>query len=160
MAKRDNDYTDLGIVFYQDTSPAGKTYIDARGKTVDCEELTDEFLPMQGEEAVKTATHAVGVPCAHAYWAYIEVSGTVAITLRLVSQYNNDPGAAPAVDSGWARMQIVNQDDGTTAAELTFDATGYYLIQTGSEHVSGRSRWEAKFSGDGSGIVRIAGRAV
>ena len=145
--------------FYQDTSPAGKTYIDARGKTVDREELTDEFLPIRGEAVGPPRMPSV-FPAPTPTGPTSRSQGTVAITLRLVSQYNNDPGAAPAVDSGWARMQIVNQDDGTTAAELTFDATGYYLIQTGSEHVSGAQPLEAKFSGDGSGIVRIAGRAV
>lgn len=163
MAKSDNDYTDLGIVLYMDLSPSGKSYIDAHGKDVPCEALTTSFLPMQGTQAVKTATHAVGVPSAHAYWIYIEVSGASdpGIVLRLVSQYGNDAGAAPAVDAGWTRVQVVNQDNGSTANEHTFTATGYYLLQTASEHVSGRSRWEAKYVGSpATAIVRIAGRAV
>lgn len=162
MAAADSQYTDLGIVLYMDVSPSGKTYVDRFGKTVDCEELTDEWTPMQGAQAVKSATHPVGVPAAHAYWVYVEVTGDGStVSLRLVSQYGNDPGIEPAVDSGWARVQVVNQDDGTTANEHTFDTTGWYLLQTASEHVSGRSRWEAKWSdGDGSALVRIAGRAV
>lgn len=163
MARKDNQYTDLGIVLYQDTSPAGKTYVDRDGITVPCEELTADYLPMQGAQAVKSATHPVGMPAAHAYWVYVEVTGDGStVSLRLVSQYGNDPGIEPAVDSGWARVQVVNQDDGTTANEHTFSQTGWYLLQTASEHVSGRSRWEAKWSGgEGSGaLVRVAGRAV
>lgn len=161
MAAKDNQYTDLGIVLYQDTSPAGKTYVDRDGIAVPCEELIDDWTPMQGTQAVKSATHAVGVPAAHAYWVYVEVEGGASVSLRLVSQYGNDPGSSPHVDAGWGRVQVVNQDDGTTANEHTFSATGYYLLQTASEHVSGRSRWEAKWSdGGGSALVRVAGRAV
>lgn len=162
MAAADSQYTDLGIVYYKDLSPTGKTYVDKRGKTVDCEELGDEWTPMFGDEAVKTATHFVGVPAAHAYWVYIEVSGgsDSSISVRLVSQYANDPGVAPAVDSGWSRVQMVNEDDGTVANEITL-TSGYYLLQTASEHVSGRSRWEAVTNGGPDvAVVRIAGRAV
>lgn len=163
MAKKDNQYTDLGIVLYQDISPAGKSYIDRDGIDVPCELLTTGFLPMQGLQAVKSATHPVGVPAAHAYWVYIDILGASfpSITLRLMSQYGNDAGPAPAVDFGWARVQVSNQDTGTIANEHTFTASGYYLLQTASEHVSGRSRWEAKYSGSpATAIVRIAGRAV
>lgn len=162
MAAADSQYTDLGIVLYMDVSPAGKTYVDRFGKTVDCEELTDEWTPMQGAQAVKSATHPVGIPAAHAYWVYVELGGgEVSVSVRLVSQYGNDAGAAPHVDAGWSRVQVVNQDDGTTANEHTLTATGYYLMQTASEHVSGRSRWEARANGGPeAAIVRIAGRAV
>lgn len=163
MAAFDSQYTDLGIVLYMDIAPAGKTYVDRFGKTASCEELTTSFLPMQGAQAVKSATHPVGVPAAHAYWVYVDISGASvpSITLRLVSQYGNDAGAAPAVDSGWARVQVANQDTGSIANEHTFTASGYYLLQTASEHVSGRSRWEAKYGGSpAAAVVRIAGRAV
>lgn len=163
MAAADSQYTDLGVVLYLDTSPAGKTYVDKYGKTVDCEPLGSVFAPMTGAQAVKSATHPVGIPSAHAYWAYVELDEAMgnAVVLRLVSQYGNDAGAAPAVDSGWARVQTVNEDAGTTDVEHTITATGYYLLQTASEHCSGRSRWEAKYAGDlNNALVRIAGRAV
>lgn len=161
MARADSQYTDLGIVLYQDLDPTGKTYVDRYGETVACEALQTTFTAMQGTQALKSATHSVGVPRAHAYWIYVQLSGEGAsITVRIVSQYGNDAGVAPAVDSGWARVQVVNQDDATVANEITLTATGYYLIQTGDEHTTGRSRWEAKYNGSPDvARVRIAGRA-
>ena len=102
MAAFDSQYTDLGIVFYADLSPTGKTYVDRYGKTVDCEALGTAFAPMTGAQAVKSATHPVGIPSAHAYWAYVELDEAMgnAVVIRLVSQYGNDAGAAPAVDAG------------------------------------------------------------
>lgn len=163
MAAADNQFTDLGIVLYMDLSPTGKTYIDKFGQTVDCELLQTDFAPMVGAQAVKSATHAAGVPEAHSYWVLVGLTGegNPSITVRLVCQYGNDPGLSPAVDSRWARVQVINEDDGTTANEITFTTSGLYLLQTASEHTTGRSRWEAELSNGAppSAFVRIAGRA-
>lgn len=163
MAAADSCFTDLGIVYYKDLSATGKTYVDKTGATVDCETLTSSFTAMAGTQAVKTATHPVGAAAAHSYWLYVELEEDDGngIVVRLVSQYGNDAGAAPAVDSGWSRVQVVNQDSGLTANEHTITATGYYLLQTASEHTSGRSRWEAKYIGTPTTArIRIAGRCV
>lgn len=163
MAAADNQITDLGIVLYMDVAPAGKTYVDKFGAPVDCELLQASFAPMAGAQAVKSASHPAGVPRAHSYWVLVELTGegNPSVTVRLVCQYGNDAGVSPAVDSRWARVQLVNEDDGTTANEITFTISGLYLLQTASEHTTGRSRWEAKLSNGTppSAFVRIAGRA-
>lgn len=163
MARADSLYTDLGIVYYKDLDPSAKTYVDKTGETVDCEELTTDFTAMAGTQAVKTATHHVGIAGAHSYWVYVNMAEAegVAIVVRLVSQYGNDAGGSPHVDDLWARVQVVNQDNGTTANEHTLSASGIYLLQTASEHTTGTSRWECKVVGSPeTALVRIAGRCV
>ena len=158
----------VGIVYFKLGDPTGKTYINKFDQEVPAETLTNDWTPMAGALAVQTATQSCGRPGAFSYWVRVNITEGGTVSVRLLCQYGVDDAATYGIDlagaspTNWGEaLQLVDQNDGTTANEFTL-TTGVYLFQTASAHTTGLLRWEAKYNdriSDGS-FVRIAGRVA